>query len=400
MKKYFLLQCKRLLRFLPGGALVILILLGSLLGIFSLMMQDTAQNEENQKISLALVGHTDDPFLKIGLTAITSFDSIQYSLDIRQMEEEQAADALAKGKISAYVVIPENFMDEAFVGNILPLRFVTTTNATGLVTLFTEEITDVICQVLLAAQKGVFGMADAVEANGLTITKDMDRMSAEYGAFVFSRNDTYALSVLGVSDQLGLEGYLLCGLTVLFLLLSCLPFGPMMIRSDHSLSRMLASGGCGPFRQSLCDFAVYAAAQTVTVLAVLGIAGAFGFHKSLDIDLGQFLLRIIPVILMTAAFSFLLYRLTTDLISGILLQFLTTIALCFVSGCMYPVYFFPTQVQTLAAWLPAGIARSQLSGSITGESAGLATALLLLYSGAFFLMGSLVHCRRVKEVHP
>jgi len=65
--------------------------------------------------------------------------------------------------------------------------------------------------------------------------------------------------------------------------------------------------------------------------------------------------------------SFCLYQLTAQLLSGVLLQFFVTVAMCFLCGCMYPVFFFPEGLQKLGAWLPAGLARSLLAGCVTGD---------------------------------
>ena len=108
--------------------------------------------------------------------------------------------------------------------------------------------------------------------------------------------------------------------------------------------------------------------------------------------------HILPVILLIAAFSFMLYSLSRDLIGGLMLQFFVSVTVCFVSGCLYPVYFFPVKVQQLAQWLPAGVARSHLSGYITGE-APLRTLLLMLgYCVLCAAIGVWARARHIKEV--
>ena len=99
---------------------------------------------------------------------------------------------------------------------------------------------------------------------------------------------------------------------------------------------------------------------------------------------------------MVASFSFLLYELTADLISGVLLQFFVTLCLCFISGCLYPNFFFPEIVQKIAAVLPAGIARMQLAGCITGEISPHLTQGLLGYSVMFLAIALLIRLYKVK----
>jgi ABC-type uncharacterized transport system permease subunit len=117
-----------------------------------------------------------------------------------------------------------------------------------------------------------------------------------------------------------------------------------------------------------------------------------------DFPFWRAVLSALPVTLMAAAFSYMLCNMATDLIGGILLQFFSILSVCFLSGCLYPAYFFPAAVQKVAAWLPAGLARSLLSGVITGD-AGLAPACwLLVYTLAFVSVGGIVTHLRVKGV--
>ena len=395
MDKYFLMQSKRLGKRLPGAILAAVVLLGSLLLVFRMMVQQDAAEPENQKFQVAMVGDTDDPFLQMGLMAMTGFDSSRFSLEIVQMETEQAKQSLARGEIAAYVVIPENFVDEAFMGNILPLKFVSTIGSSGLVSLFKEEITDIISGILVSAQKGVFGMESAVEDHQLELGKNMDIMSIRYAEYVFVRDKTYSLEELGIADALGLEGYLLCGLGVLFVLLCCLPFAPLLIRKDVALSQMLCAKGRPAFLQMFAELMAYFLNLMVTILVLLVAATVFGKG---DFPIFRVLLRGIPVMLMVASLSYMLCSLSTDLTGGIVLQFFTVLALCFVSGCLYPVYMFPMEVQQVAAYLPTGIARSLLAGCITEEAAGLLPIWLLGYSAVFFLIGSYAGVRRIKGV--
>lgn len=387
-----------MIRYLPGVLCVVLILLGGLLGAYSVMVQQQSRSSENQKIRVAMVGTAEDTFVQMGLAALKSFDSTQFAMELLEMEEDAAHRALQQGKIGAYIVIPENFVDEAMEGRILPLKFVSTTGAAGVVSVLKEEVTDVISVLLLESQRGVYGMQGAMKDNDLGGRgKKMDALSLNYVEYVLARDKAYSLRELGIADELGLEGYLLCGVAVLFLMLACLPFAPLMIRRDLSLSRMLAARGRGMCRQTLCDLGVYALGLMAVVFLLLGAAGGLLGDRMEQLDMTQLLIRMVPVLVMVVSYSFMLYALSSDLIGGVLLQFFATLAMCFVSGCMYPVYFFPVGVQKLAAWLPAGIARSHLAGSITGASDPQALLMLLGYSGVFCLVGVLARLRCAKE---
>ena len=395
MERYFWMQCRRLGKYLPGALLAALALLGGLLAVFGLTTRQAAMDPEKQKFSVALVGDTDEPFLQMGLAAISAFDSSRFSLDIRQMDQSAAKAALQKGEIAAYVEIPPGFMDAAMYGDILPLHFVSTTGAAGLVSIVKEELTAVLSQILLSAQKGVYGMESAVRENDLPLGDNMNVMALQYTGYVFARDKVYRLEELGIGDDLGLEGYLLCGLGVLFLHLCCLPFAPALIRRELSLQQMLRARGRSCFGQSLAEFFGYFWNLLIIVLTLLLSAELLAAEM---FPFAAVLVRVLPVVLMVTSLSYMLCSLSADLTGGMVLQFFAVLGLCFVAGCLYPVYMFPTQVQQLSAWLPASVARSLLAGCITGQSAGWLPVWLMGYALLFFFVGSAVTACRIKGV--
>lgn len=397
MGTYCYLQIKRLARFLPGALCVVLLLLAALLTAFTVMVRSDAAGEENQKIRIAMTGTAEDGMLQMGLAAMRSFDSTQFTLELVEMAEPEARTALQRGQIGAYLVIPDGFMDEAMNGNILPIKFVSTTGAAGMVTIFKEEVSQVISSILLESQQGVYGMQKAMRDNEIGKRgQHMTDLAMTYVEYVLVRDKVYRVESLGIADTLGLTEYLVCGLAVLLLHLACLPFAPLMVRRDLSLARMLAAKGKGAAAQSLCDLAVYMLGILTLVLVLLAGTALAGDALG-EINLGDVLLRSLPVLLLVCSFSFMLYALCADLISGVLLQFFAVVAMCFVSGCMYPVYFFPVSVQKLAAWLPAGLARSHLAGCFTGEQNWETVLLLLGYSVLFCAVGTAARVRAVKE---
>lgn len=393
MKKYLWIQCKRTLRLLPLVLCVAVILFGSLAAVYQTLIRMNEQSESQAKFKVGLVGTAGDSYLQLGLAALESFDSTRFVMEIITMTESEAEIAMERGNVAAYIVIPEGFLDAAFRGEIMPLKYVTTTGAVGLVSLFKDEVTQVINDILTEAQKGIYGAGDALESQGLGGGKAIGDLSIEYTEFVFARSKTYTVRELGLADGLALEDDMLCGLTVLFFMLICLPFAPLRVRRDHALSRMLAARRRGVAMQISCEFIAYLLGLLAILTIALLCAAAIGLEANVS---GSVLLCVAPVVLMVASFSFLLYELTADLISGVLLQFFVTLCLCFISGCLYPNFFFPEIVQKIAAVLPAGIARMQLAGCITGEISPHLTQGLLGYSVMFLAIALLIRLYKVK----
>lgn len=393
------MQLRRLSRQLPGMLCVALCLLMGVLVTLNMTVKAVATSEDQQRFPVALCGSTDDPFLEMGLQLLTGFDSSRFTMELIPMEWEDAEQALSRGDVAACVVIPEGFMEAALVGHMMPLEFVSTTRASGLVSLFKEELTQAISQYILACQKGVFGIENAVREDLITWASgaDMDELAMEYVEQILIRDQLYTLTELGIADQLPLDKYLLCGLGILLSCLCCLSFGPQLLRRDTALERMLWSRGASPFALGAQTFLAYFVNLSVILLPLLSgllLLSADGAAMTLPEAVGQ----ILPAVLCISALSFLLYALAAELIGGMLLQFFAGLGLCFISGCMYPVYFFPSAVQQAAQWLPTSLARSQLAGCLSGHSTPATLWALLGWCILLALLGIVAQTHHYREV--
>lgn len=394
MGKYFVLQLKRLLRFLLPVLLVAAVLFGCLGGVYQGILALDAENNQQTKFQVGLVGTAGNTYIELGLAMLGSFDSTRFSVEFVQMDEPEAKKAMEQRKLSAYMVIPDGFIDAAQHGNFLPVRFVSTVGATGLVSILKDEMTKIVETILVETQKGTYGAGNAAEAGGADGDSVIYNISIKYVEFVLARSKLYRVQERGIFDGLGLGGYLVSGLGVVLLLLICLSFAPVMIRRDHALSRMLCARRNPAEIQFLLDFAVY-------MIGLLAIGGVVLVLLTLYPGGGVSLLAVVkglPVLLALGAMSMLLYELVSDLVSGVLMQFFVSLVLCFVSGCMYPIAFFPETIQKLSAFLPTGLARMQLADCLRGGYSPYTTFMLLAFAVLFLGIGMLIRKTKVAGI--
>ena len=390
MRKYFCVQLKRLLRLFLPVLLVAAILFGCLMVVYDTITSMSEESKVTTKYQIGVVGAASDFYLQMGLKAMNSIDSTRFSIELVEMEEKAAEDAMRKGTIAAFMVFPESFLDAAFHGEIMPLKFVCAAGAVSIVSMIKDEFTQMLEIMLLESQKGIYGSGDAMNSLGLSGSKVVNDISIAYAEFVFSRGNMYRASTLEAFDGLGLEGYLVTGLCIVLFLLICLTFAPMMIRRDHALGRMLCAQGRGVIAQSLCDFGVYLLGLALIAAVVLAYL-IFLMQASVT---GAMLLQALPALLMLGAMSFLMYELASDLVSGVLLQFFAALVLCFITGCLYPITFFPDAVQKLASFLPTGIARAQIANCMLQTHHVGNTIGALIYASVFLTASVLI--RRFK----
>lgn len=396
MKKYFYLQlklCGRLLPFVLGVTLALVLGLGLIL---SGLLANFRSSEEGKELVVALSGDTDNTYLQWGIAALQMADDSLFSVSVVEMPREQAHTALERGEISAYVILPEGLMEKALAGeDFEPITYVTSAGAEGISSFLKREVTALVTRIVVYSQKGTYGLAEVLEdyVPDADINDHMTVLALEYADLIIHRDELYASEVLGVSDGLTTVEYYICAALVILLALMGLPYAAVYIRWDYALPRMLRSRGFSDFRQLLCEYSAHFLAMTVLGGAILALAGAVSVPVP-----GGLALRLIPVVVMLAALNMLVFTLSGNIVSGLLLHFFGAVGLCYVSGCIYPVSAFPLAVQQVAALLPTGIARHHLATAFTAQASWGSLCGLLAYAVAFFGLALLTRMRKTAGV--
>ena len=404
LSSYFRLQCKRMLRQLPATLLVTVLLLISAGLLGSAMLEKNRTDAPVQRIRVGMIGNFDNEYLSFGLFALQNLDPSRYSIEIEMFEDESAARAeLLRGRISAYLRIPDTFVEGIQKGKIEPIRYVATSGSVSLGSALTDEVVAAVGEMLSATQDAIYGTQHLVE-DKLPKMKSWqagDALGELYIAQVLDRTALFDTEILDSPTGLDLAQSMLCGVLVLFLMLWGITASGVFARREPELGSMLYARGMGAAKQVAAELGAYLTLLVLT-LALIAVP-ALLVLKTMDLEtfgLGlrsaaftRLALRLLAAALMAGALQFLLYELTSGVIPSVLLQFLTAMALGYASGCLYPIRFFPEAMQRIAQWLPTGCAISFLGAGLTHD-AGLLPALGLALYAALFLTAAIVLRRR------
>lgn len=404
MRTYVWLQLKRAARLLPFVLVVALILFGALLAIFRAVLQQVEEEVAQNAIPVhvAVTGDTDYPYFDLVLSAVKNLDTSRYAIEIIKMTEEQAKKELEADRISAYAVLPDDFVEEALRGRIKTITYVTTTGLTDAMSLFKEEITAVISDILAESQKGVYGIGNALDDNGHgdISYERLNELNLKYIDLILDRSRLYSVEqVEAKGEDMPLQIELFSGIAVLFVFLTSLPYALIYIKKDRALEQTLAARGFSPMGQLLCEYTAYTVAVFALFFAVLTALAPFTGEGLSGIPGGarliSFAVELLPVIVTVTAFGFMIFELAGNLVSGVLLHFFLSLALCYVSGCLYPLYAFPQSVQDTAVYLPTAMAREYLSGCLTEASTIDPLIGMGLYTVLFIGVAVVVRHRRI-----
>lgn len=407
MRKYLRIRLKLILFQVPRVLLISLLLLLFVAVFAAHMLSDRESDERNEKISLGIVGNLEESrTLRLGLYALETFDQSQHTVELLPMSEEEARKALHQGEISAYILIPDDFITA--VGSYAddhPIRYVTTDGAAGIGAQLIDEIISALSTLLLDTQSAVYGMQRIVYSIDETAPVDQlgDQMIVRYGTLAFGRENLYALHLIGETDELSLSGEITVGMLTLFLFLWGIALYPLYTGEDPRmyglLKTRLATGG---LKQISCEITAQLLLQLlcVSLIGLVLYAGNqfSGFVKELTLfsltDFALFLLRLIPALILISVMHRFVYEAFSSTLTRMTGIFVFSILMGYLSGFFYPTYYFPELITKTGALLPAGAVRSYMAALMLRHSEGLAFAKMLGWT--LFFLGITTALRRRK----
>ena len=401
MKQYFYLQLKRLLHILPMlliGTLITVLCVGLLLGGLKTADENSA---DKLRFQIAISGHTSGSYVQMGLAALQAFDDTRFSMDIVELPQEEAHRRLLQGELTAYVILPENFIERALYGDVDTVTFVTHAGGESIVSMFKNEVTSLITELVLHSQKGVYAIGEvAAQENVWDVRGEyMDNLAFSYIELLFARNKVCTVTQLGISTGLSLVEYYIGALCVFLLFFVGVAFITTGVCRDHSLHRLLQGKQFGPWKQILCEYAAHFGIFVGICAILSGAAQLAAPLLGSDTALPGFFslfLRLVPVAALAAALNGLIFQLTGNVVSAVLWHFFLCLGQCYAAGCFYPVYALPPAMQSAAAWLPAGLAREFVSGSFLQESKTAALLGILLFTAAFWALTVLLRWYKLR----
>lgn len=401
---YFRLQLKRFFKLMPVVLLLSALLLGTVgLAVFG-VFSDSADDEQNSLVNIGIVGDEEDSYLSLAIGALQNLDSSRFSLATKVIRDENtAAGMLRRGELVAYLVLPDNFIGEAIRGNVQKIACVTSSGAADFGSRITTELMHTVTGIVENTQKGVFGFQNAARAAGEEIDlvyRLGDEVAFEAIDLIIDREAAYAIDEVGSLGTDHLDDPLICGMLVLVLMLWGVTCCTIFSGRNTALCRVLFAKGTRATAQVLGEYGAYLVFLTAVVAVFAAVILALSpFIPSVelleDYDFSRLVPGLFVPILTISAMQFFLYEVARGPVSGALLQFFCAVGIGYISGCIYPAYFFPRAVQDAAALLPAWSCRLWLDELLAGRTSAGTFAVLAAYCAAFLILSVIIRRMRI-----
>lgn len=403
---YFRLQLKRVARVFPAILLTVLLLCGCLGLAAGAALEKNDSKESNMKVQIGLVGNIDS-YMGVDLTGIIRLLSDRFGIEFIPMTEEEARKQLHDRKISTYAIIPDGIVDSiAYGDNDKKIVYVGAEGQRSISSIVMDEVADALSALITTSQAAIYGMQDYLLDTGQKkeireATKEMNLAYIMILAEIYQMCD---LETTGLDHSVSTMGYYLCSILIIFVLLCGISSAPLFTKKNMELPKLLKIRGQTVERQIGAEFLAnllllfFCFALAGLLVGIVLKTGVVKMPEWPEFEAGtyvRFLLGLLPTLLTLCAMQFMIYEWVTNMIGSILLQFLVTVGMGYLSGCFYPLYFFPEGVQRLGGVLPVGAALKYANAGIRGETDGWNLLLLLGYLALFLLLTFFIRKRRV-----
>lgn len=378
---YFRLELKRACKRLPhmaAGAIVLMIMLGTIAFAASKMLYGEAALG---RITVGVVLPDNDLVSKKLVSMLGSLDSVKSICDFQYMKEDRAIEQLKNGKIYGVMSIPKDFVQSIMNGTNMPVT-ITLPEGNTLESGIFKELTQAGARTLGSAQAGIYAGGQLLESYGLEsftgrLELDLNNIYMDYS---LSREDYFrTVRVSATDDVEPLEFYGISAF-VLYLLLAAIPVSGYLAPETRVMSQKLSLIGVGPWTGL--------AARTVGLASLMAAASLPVLATAVHLEFVELHWQILPALVLvclgTASMVLFFYEAAGTLMGGVMLLFLGSVVLLFLSGGFLPLVFLPASVRALAPYLPTTVLMDGAKMLVTGNYATTAWLWLALMTAVCY----------------
>ncbi|MFR5601650.1 MAG: ABC transporter permease [Lachnospiraceae bacterium] len=373
---YLKLELKRACKILPyflTGAIVLALLLGTIaFSATKILYGEAAMGRVTVGVSMP------DGDLLAGkvVSMLESMESVESVCDFTYVSEADGRNGLKNGELDALIVVPPMFVQGIMSGENPPALIILP-EGKGLESEVFRALTQAGARTLAAAQAGIYAADDFLirhgkEASAAQAEKELNQI---FLGFALPRASYFKSSQVSAVGDVTVTQFYGASAAVLLLLLLGIPASPLLKPESRVWKQKLTSLGVKNGKASfvrICGVALLLLGVAVPVSAGLAVGGFLEFQ--------WFWLLTVPLLCGTAAaWIVAAYQLAGSPMAGVMLLFLGTMSMVFISGGLIPAVFLPSGIQKLAVWMPTtwmmDVVKMMITGVFSWKSVGLTSLM-------------------------
>ena len=356
-------------------------------GIFALKIGTTSKSQS--RIGVGIVGSIENKYMKLGVEMLNNMDASRFSIKFINMDETAAKKSLKAGEIIGYFKIDKDFIEALEKGENRPVEYIS--SGAGMISALSKEVASVFSTLLVNSERAIYATDNYLIDHPQVYNRE--RANTEFNIEllknVMSRGKIYDVksidTVSGLSDA---DNYI-CGMSVLFMMLTGLGLGGLLSDKNESLLRVLKSRGLSYGDSLIADMFVISLYIILTVLIFTGgmaLTGEILPWNHNFVNLFEYCKDIVFLSVMFASMHLFIYEIIYKRVVAVLAELLLGISIGYIGGCIYPISFFPDIIRKLSIFLPSGAGIQVLSDGM-GYSVDIFCFIIILLYSILFIGG-------------
>ena len=410
--QYLYLEMKKTIGMFPRMLLQAILLMAIISVIAFCGIKSMERDPLAVNVDIGVVVREDNTMTRMALGYVENMESVSQICSFTQMSEEEGFAQLERGDVAALVILPEQLVEGIMNGQNPTVDVVFPRNARLEAMLF-RELTESGAGLLRVAQAQIYGADDTAAEYGMT-----DRLSVIYTeidsynlAFALDRLAMYDEETVSVTGHMSVLQYYAAAGVVMFLLLAGMAVYPVMQQEPPAVQRQLMRQGTGMMWQCFCRWLcgfVCMGMLSGAAWILFKIAGVLAPDAAESVNaalisgrnrglVGMQVVMIVLIVITVATFIYMMYSLAGSRTSGIMLIFLCSVLMIYLSGGFIPSVLMPQSMQAVGDKLPTAYLIRAFGGLLAGYGDGVPGQCMMgmcAYTVVFGAAGYIIRWRR------
>lgn len=394
--KFFLFQLKRTGRHLAKIMGTALLLLGIACGVFFAAVRLLYHENELPKAVIAVASSEDTAMTQFALEYVESIPSFSTLFTIMQTDEDTGRQMLEERSAVALLVIPVGTVEGILNGTNTPIEFIFAENSSGgnlsVSAALLSELANAGVHILSCAQAGIYTTASLCMDSDVDMARIFQDINYRNLQYAMTRDAMFTIVPTSATGSVSVGIYYAATALLLFLFLFGIALYSLFTENNQAYSLILSQYGISPAAEMLNRFGCMLLLYIPAAMPCIGMLLVLPFQM-----MTPHVASLMICMITAASIVLFCYELTHNAQTGILLLFLLSVGMLFLSGAFIPAAFFPQALTQIGRFLPTTYMHGLMTQAFYGQFS-LQTALpCLAWSGIFLLLSCLCSYRNRKE---
>lgn len=361
-KQYTYLEIKRMFLSLPKLFLGSLFLFALLSGFLAVCAQGINREKEKDTITVAVAAAADEPFVDWMITTVSNMKNTAYICSFERMEEALAEQKLESGEIDAVFLIPKQYIASIIKGENKPVTIRFGKSQTTVADFLFRQLCEAASSYILGSEAGIYSLQEYYAYHNLAKEREDElELNLRYIKEIIDLNQAVSKEETAEKGSYPLISQYMVSGFLLFLLFQGLSYSKLLAPKNRSLQNLLTLEHLGYGRQLFAKETAFFLSVLPTYLfyfLLIGIGmkiSGFSLPETTCSDLNgiwRFAVSCIPLFITSTILILLVYEMTEDASSGLLLLTFCILLMGLCSGFFYPLEHLPQAVRSIAPLLP------------------------------------------------